>query len=404
VLHPLPLPQAPAPGLEAQRRLRLLHFSNADARGGAEEHMLTLLRGLDHHRFELHVACPPALAAHLRDLPEDVQLCPAAPHDPWSAGPGLALRAYLRRHCIDVLHAHISCSSRAAAPWAWWAGTPIVVETPHVRESWRQGWRKAAWMDRIAGRGVDAYIAVSEANALYLRDDRGLPPEKIHLIRNGVDVGRFRMRTAPQLDPRPALGIAPGELLLLCVARLEPQKGHAVLLEAMAQLLPATPPLRLVCLGEGRLAGALRAQAAKLGLGARVLFPGFCPNVATWLSVADIFVLPSFYEGLPLSAMEAAAAGCPIVATDVDGTPEVVEDGGNGLLVPAGDSRSLSQALLRLIADPELRRRFSESGRQRAARQFDQRRQVEETSRLYLQLWRKTAPRRRRAASGGPLG
>jgi len=387
MLHPLPLPSAAGPALEPSRRLRLLHFSNATARGGAEEHMLTLLRGLDRKRFELHLACPPALAPHLPDLPPDVRLCPSAPRDPWSLGPGAGLRQYLRRHRVDLLHAHISCASRAATPWARWAGTPVVIETPHVRERWRRGWRNAAWMDRAAGRGVTAYIAVSEANAAYLRDDRRLPAGKIFVIRNGIDLARFRARPLPQLDPRPALGIAPTEVLLLCVARLEPQKGHAVLLEAMARL-NAAAPVRLVCLGEGRLAGALRAQAAGLGLGSRVLFPGFCPDVAAWLAVADLFVLPSFYEGLPLSAMEAAAAGCAIVATAVDGTPEVVEDEHTGLLVEPGDPGALAQALLRLIADPDLRHRFAERARARALRDFDQRRQIEETTRLYLQLWR----------------
>ncbi|MGH9417120.1 MAG: glycosyltransferase [Terriglobales bacterium] len=397
-----------------ERRMRVLHFSNGEARGGAEEHMLTLLRGLNRRRFELLLACPPALGAQLPDLPADIRVTPWAPMNPWEAAPGWRLARFLRRERVDLVHAHLSCASRAVAPWARLAGA-VMLETPHVREGWRRGWKRSARLDRAAGRLQHGYIAVSEANARYLREDLRLPADKIRIIRNGIDVARFAAPLPPERDPRPAHGIAPGELLLVCAARLEPQKGHSVLLQALAQL-PASlfNRLRLVCLGDGSLREALRQQARALGLAERVQWLGFCAQIEHWLAVADIFVLPSFYEGLPLSAMEASAAGCPVVATAVDGTPEVVEHGCNGLLVPAADPPALAQALLRLGEDGAARRALGEAGRQRARAAFDQAQQIAATAGYYRDLlaaavyrrvaqrWRVTAGAARGVAAAAP--
>jgi len=389
-----------AEGLEAEGaapRLRVLHLSSSNVRGGAEEHMLTLLRGLDRKRFQLYLACTAGLLPQLSDLPADVQVEAWAPRQPWQVGTGWRLRRWLHAERIHLVHAHLSFASRAAAPWVKLAHGPLLVETPHVCEHWRRGWRRSAWLDRTAGRLVDRYIAVSGANASYLQREKGLPAHKIRTIRNGVDVARFDRCRCQPTDPRASLGIAPGEMLLVCAARLEPQKGHAVLLEAIARLPRRRgPKLRLVCLGEGRLRSQLQLQAQQLGLGETVLFPGYCPQIEAWLAVADIFVLPSLYEGLPLSVMEAAAAGCAIVATAVDGTPEVLADGCDGLLVPPGNPEALGQALLRLMADAGLRQALGERARQRAREEFDQARQIAATSALYLELGHVRAARRGR--------
>src|SRR6185312_4451238 len=389
------LPQWEAGG--AAPRLRVLHLSGSNVRGGAEEHMLTLLRGLDRKRFQLYLACTPALLPQLSDRPADVRVEPCAPRKPWQAGTGWRLCRWLQAEHIDLVHAHLSFASRAAAPWVKLARGPLLLETPHVSENWRRGWKRAAWLDHAAGGLVDGYIAVSDANADYLGRQRGLPVRKIHTIRNGVDVARFDRSPRHPSDPRASLGVAPGEMLLVCVARLEPQKGHAVLLEAVARLPRGRgPKLRLVCLGDGRLRSALQLQAQQLGLADTVLFPGYCPQIEAWLAVADIFVLPSMYEGLPLSVMEAAAAGCAIVATAVDGTPELLADGRDGLLVPPGHPEALAQALLRLIADAGLRKALGEHARQRAREEFDQAHQIAATSTLYVELGNARAAQRGR--------
>lgn len=369
-------------------RLNVLLCTTSGERGGAEEHMLVLLRGLDRRQFALHLACPPKLLRQMPEVPGDVMRLPVVPRRPWDVRAGMRLAAYIRHAGIDLVHAHLSCSSRAVAFWARLGGARVI-ETPHVREGWRRGWKSWFLIDRVAGVLIDAYVAVSAANADYLVREKRLAPDRVWTILNGIDLAKFEPRAA-RPDPRPAFGIRPSERLLVCVARLELQKGHIVLFEALARIAASGRTeggsgLRLVCLGEGQLAGLLRERAATLGLESQIVFAGQCRGVEDWLAVADVLVLPSLYEGLPLAAIEAAAAGCPIVATAVDGTPEIVHDGVNGLLVPAADAAALATALLRVLSDSGLRQRLSAAG-PGVASGFDQRRQIAATARLYTRL------------------
>ncbi|MGH9485493.1 MAG: glycosyltransferase family 4 protein, partial [Terriglobales bacterium] len=171
-----------------QAALRIVHCSHALTRGGAEVHMLTLLRGLSAERFQLYLSCPPALLSQLPELPPHVRLAPPAPPRPWSAAAGWAWRSFLRRERIQIVHAHLSSTSRAVMPWVWLAPPARLLETPHVSELWRGGWKRGPWLDRCAGYGVAGYIAVSAANASWLLRDRGLPERKVRVIRNGIDV------------------------------------------------------------------------------------------------------------------------------------------------------------------------------------------------------------------------
>jgi glycosyltransferase involved in cell wall biosynthesis len=204
-------------------------------------------------------------------------------------------------------------ASRLASPLGWLARVPVVIETPHVREHWRKGWIKGSYfIDRLVARFVTAYIAVSEANGEYLRTEKRLPREKIFVIRNGSPIERFDPTRAAPPALRAALGIDQNAPVVLVLARLEPQKGHRVLLEAWKSVAQSYPAARLVCAGDGVLRAELEAQAAALGIAGSVSFVGQQPNVPDWLALADFTVLPSFYEGLPLAAIESLAAGRPV--------------------------------------------------------------------------------------------
>jgi glycosyltransferase involved in cell wall biosynthesis len=369
--------------------ISLLYFSNELARGGAEEHILTLMRGLDRKCFRVQLACPPELIKSLRgDVPGDVELFPLCLRKPtqWSAALGLA--RILREKRVEILHSHLFYGSLFASTVGWLCRVPVILETPHVRESWRKGWLKSRYfVDRFFGRCVDRYIAVSEANARYLVEEKGLPRKKIDVIHNGCNLERFDPERPASASLRQKLGFEAGDPVLLVVGRLESQKGHSVLLEALPTVRREFPRVRLVCLGEGALRGALEAQTKTLALEESVRFVGFQENVGEWLSLADVSVLPSFYEGLPLAAVESLAAARPVVATAVDGTPEVVVNGKTGLTVPPGNSKSLADALCRLLRDPDLRRRMGQQGRKWAIEQFDEREQVRKTQDLYLREW-----------------
>ena len=371
------------------RPLTVLHFTSAFERGGAEAHLAALVRGLDRAAFQPLVACPPALAEVLsEELGSDVELIPIdlrRARD-FRAAPQIA-RLFARRR-IDILHSHLFCSSLFASPAARLAGAGAVIETPHVSERWRRGWWKSHFfVDRLAARAVDAFIAVSEANARYLVEVKGLPARKVRVIRNGIDPAHFGKPVIPAGPRRQRLGFGAGDPVLVVVGRLEPQKGHRVLLDALLRVRASIGTVRLVIVGDGSLRGALEAYCRSLGLGDAVRFVGRQSNVEDWLALAQVVVLPSFYEGLPLVALEALAAERPLVATAVDGTPEVVRDGRTGLTVPPGDPARLAQAILRLLRDPTLGSQLARAGRELVAQEFTHERQVSETEQLYRETW-----------------
>ncbi len=366
--------------------ISVLHFSNEGVRSGAEEHMLTLLRGLDRKYFRVHVVCRAELAEKLRpDLPADVEVVPLCLQKPSQVGAAFHFARVLRQHRVDILHSHLFYASLFASPIGCLCRVPLILETPHVREQWRRGWFKSRYVvDRFVGRFVDYYIAVSEANARYLVEEKGLPPEKIVVIHNGCDLERFDPGRPASRDLKRSLGFDERDPVLIAVARLEPQKGHSVLLNALPLVRRDFHRVRLVCVGEGSLRDDLEKQARALGLEEFVRFVGYRSNVPDWLALADITVLPSLYEGLPLAAIESLGAGKPVVATSVDGTPEVVADGRTGLTVPRGDAQRLAGAICRLLSDPELCRSLGRAGRQWVVERFSQQRQVQETQELYL--------------------
>ena len=369
----------------SQDRIAVMHFATEPVRAGAEEHMLTLLRLLDRSRFQPLLATHPELIEMLRpDLPPDVETIPVILRGPRDLKGARALFHAMRTRKVAIVHSHMFQASRLASPLAWLAGVPATIETPHGREYWRRGLIKGSFaIDRTIGRFVTAYIAVSHANAKYLIEEKRLPREKIHVVQNGIPITRFDPNHAAGPDLRRTAQIEDDAPVVVVLARLEPQKGHQVLLEAWQAVVRRFPRARLVCVGAGQLREALEAQVAELALAPSVRFVGYQSNVADWLALANFTVLPSFYEGLPLVAIESLAAGRAMVATQVDGTSEVVIDGETGLLVPPGQPDLLSAAICRLLESPELAQRLGQAGRRLVEDQFSETRQVAETETVY---------------------
>jgi glycosyltransferase involved in cell wall biosynthesis len=207
------------------------------------------------------------------------------------------------------------------------------------------------------------------------------------VIRNGCDVAKFHPTHVAPAHLRERLEIASSAPVLLVVGRLEPQKGHHVLLSALPFVRAEFPDIRLVCVGDGSLRPQLEKQASDLGVAEAALFTGAQAEVADWLAMSDVCVLPSYYEGLPLVAIETLAAGRPMVATAVDGTSEVVVDGKTGLTVPPGDPQALAGAICRLLRSPELRKQLATAGRNRVLESFSDREQVRKTEMVYGNAW-----------------
>lgn len=366
-------------------RLRLMVVLTSPARGGIEEVALSLLQRLDPGDFALALAAPRALLDELApDLSGVAVDARAIQAESWlQAGEVRRLGEFVRRWRPDVVNPHLFRSTAVAAPLARWHGVRAIVETYHGREGWRRGPLRGSFLpDRLVARALDRAIAVSEAAADFLVRAKGYPAHKVVVVPNGRNLSRFvpgRDRDAV----RKALGLDGQTPLVGVVGRLEAQKGHAWLLEAWPTVLREFPDARLVVIGDGGLRETLEARARAAGIAHAVLFTGFRPDVPRLLDALDVVALPSLYEGMPLTAIEAAAMARPVVATAVDGTPEVVRDGETGMLVPAADAPALASALAALLRDPDAAHRMGRAARARALARFDLDRQVEATAAIY---------------------
>ncbi|REE97712.1 glycosyltransferase [Thermomonospora umbrina] len=302
--------------------------------------------------WHVAVACP-----DVGDLPERLAGLGIAQF-PWEAGrrPGLRtldearrLRRLVQTFRPDIVHLH---SSKAGLAGRLWPGLtrkghrPLVVFQPHGW-SWQAVGRPSLWWERLAARRTDLLVCVGSGEAWQGLAARIRGPYRV--VRNGVDLTRFRPADAEEkARARTRLGVGQDVPLAVCVGRVTRQKGQDVLLAAWPRIKAECPRAELAIVGDGdRLAKARR----KGGPGVRFTYAVDDPR--NWYAAADVVVLPSRWEGLSLTSLEAMAMGRPVVASDIPGLAEVVGPGA-GALVPSEDVRALSEAVRERLTDPVL--------------------------------------------------
>jgi glycosyltransferase involved in cell wall biosynthesis len=282
----------------------------------------------------------------------------------------------------DVFHCHVGtgCEDWDGVRLARAAGCPAVVQTQHLPFLVTHPRKRRAFHHAI--EEVDRLIAVSEGlRRTYERI--GVPPESFVTVPNGVAPRADRLGRA---EAREILGLEPDRPVVMTIGRLTHMKGQWTLIDAVPGLSARFPGLAVVLLGDGPLRGSLQEQAASLGVSGHVLFAGHRPDARRLLAAADVFVLSSRHEGMPLAALEAMEARLPVVATRVIGTEEVVDDGVTGALVRPGDATALGAAVSRLLADPALRTRQGAAGRRRFEASFTRERMALETAEVYASV------------------
>ena len=312
-------------------RISVLHFTNSMLWGGVEEHICNLLGNISRDLFRAHLVCDPVLFERFRNvIPDDIDVTPLAFSSPTHVGSALRFARLLFRERVRIVHSHMFWSSLFASPIAWAGRVPVIVETLHGTEAWRTGWKASCLVDRATTGFVSKYIAVCQSDAQFLQHKKHILPKKIAIIHNGVDARRFCGPQDARNAIRRSLGFMEADVVVIMVARFHRGKGHAILLNAIRELRPLCPLLKVVCLGEGEGEPELRALSEEYGIADSVRLVGYQQNVPEWLAAADINVLPSFYEGLPLTILEAMASALPTVATNVGGIPEAIENGVTG--------------------------------------------------------------------------
>ncbi|HEX6289298.1 MAG TPA: glycosyltransferase [Herpetosiphonaceae bacterium] len=248
---------------------------------------------------------------------------------------------------------------------------------------------------RIGARWVGGFIAVSGQVPAAIVETIGPVHDKIAVIRNGVDVQRYR-RSVDRGALRCRLGLPDAARLLIVVGTLKAQKGHRYLLDAATEAVAQQPDLHILVVGDGELRAALEQQTRDSGLEGHVHFLGNRDDVPELLAASDYFVLPSLWEGLPMALIEAMASGLPVIATDVSGTREVMQPDETGLLVPPGDVRQLRAAIGHLLADPDRARAMGEAAQRRVIAAFSAQQQAQQHLALYLHVRDQARQRRSR--------
>ena len=315
-------------------------FTDSSEFGGAEQAMLQLMAGLQAQDWQpvLMVHTSPGilpLVEGAAQLGVEVWPVPAMPDGLVGAQRVWAFSRKLRARRPEVFHAHLTwpLACKFGLAGAIMAGIPAVVATVHLYVEFPLDLSIFVQQRFIVAK-TGRYITVSHAVAKRLVQKLRWPVEKVQVIHNSVSTA------GP--DPgheRPTE--TAGRPVVLTVARLDEQKGHRYLIETAAQV----PEAEFVLAGEGPLRPELEAQARSLGVDGRVRFLGYRDDVANLLRDCDVFVLPSLYEGLPLSILEAMAAAKPVIATQIGGTDEAVIHGETGLLVPPADPPALAAAI-----------------------------------------------------------
>lgn len=357
---------------------RVVHYVDSDIFGGNEEAALHLMASLDPARYEpvlLHHPDPGIvrLLHGARDLGIRTHAVPRVNQRGRFTGVFRLWQA-IRAERPAIFHAHLSwplaCKYGVLA--AWLARVPAIVATAQLYVELRGNQRHP-----IALRPLHRIIAVSEAVKARYAEDLRIPARKLIVVRNGIRVPRSGPTPNPAL--RAELVRGRPDYVVLTPARLHEQKGHAILLAAAVQVPDAT----FVLAGEGPLRAALEQQAHDLGVAQRCVFLGHRSDVPDLLAAADLLVLPSLFEGLPVSVLEAMAAERPVVATAIGGTDEAVTHELNGLLVPPGDPAALAAAIHRVRVDPALAHRLAAAGRGRLEREFSSATTAREVMKVY---------------------
>jgi glycosyltransferase involved in cell wall biosynthesis len=367
-------------------KIKILYVFAALPVGGAEQVLVIELQGLDKTRFTPMV-CVISEKGPVGEIIEKMGI-PVMPlhrmkKNRFDHRIIREIKEIILREKISLVHTHLYDGGKYGRMAARMAGVPGIIHTVHniyVKRRTKYhliNWALSFFTDRI--------IAVSGAvKESLIRYDR-IKPEKVQVIYNGIDFQKFNDHVSSR-EVRSELGIKPEDFVIGVIARLEEQKGHRYLLEALAQKPELLVPFKILIIGDGKLRPALEEESRKRGLSSHVLFLGTRKPISPMLKAMDLFLLPSLWEGFSMAILEALAAGVPVIATRVGGAEEVITSGEDGFLIPPGDVQSLAEALLDAFSHRDKYLEMARKGKERVHQNFSKERHVDALQRLYWQI------------------
>ncbi len=388
-------------------KIKVIHVITRFDKGGSAENTFLTVRDLDKSRYEVLLikgSSPPAHSedreflaarANIDAVHEAHVRVVTIRHLVRNLRPISDLIAFftllrvIRREGPDIVHTHTSKAGILGRWAAWFCRCQAIVHTPHGHVFW--GYfdplktRLFIGLEKVTARFTDAIITLTPQE----REDhlrlRIAPAGKFTVIHSGVDLKAFLACGSRTAEAKKALDMPPERTVIGTAGRLTAVKGQEVLIRATAELLRRGEELCLVLLGEGELRRDLEELTSRLGIAERVRFLGWRPDVARVVAAFDIFCLPSLNEGMGKVLVEAMALKKPIVASDIGGIKNIVRDGENGRLVPAGDVPAWVEAIAGLLHDPEECRRLGDAGR-RIAPRYNSEEMIKMIDQLYGKL------------------
>lgn len=363
----------------------LAELAGSAGYGGGERYLELLLDYIDRDRFRPMLICPepgPFVDKMIsKHIPTHiVHLAPL--FNPLAV---IRLAHLLKRNAVTILQTHGARANVYGCLAAKLAGVPCVVATIHnsIRDYEVSLIRRHLYLTilRVVLPLTNRLICVSDAIKRDVLTDCPDVATRTTTIRNGIDKRRFSQGGDPnKIRKEWCVGNGP---TLLVMARLTEQKGHRFLIEALPGLRAEWPSLTCLFVGEGESEEALRALTRKMGVEQACRFAGAQNNVGDWYAAADVVVLPSLSEGLPFVVLEAMAMARPVIASSVNGVPEVIQDGLNGLLVPPRNPQALEGAIQSVLRDPVRAVRMGEAGREEVATAFTVDKMIHDTVRVF---------------------
>jgi glycosyltransferase involved in cell wall biosynthesis len=369
-----------------KKKIKVLECIRQGQIGGGESHLLSLVENLDRDLYEPAVLSftDGPMVSRLRAMGVNTHIIHT--ERPFDIGIWRRVKELLQKESPDVLHAH---GTRASSNTLWAArrlGIPVVYtihgwsfhddQHPAVRNM-------RIWGERYITTRTAINIAVSASNRQ--SGLRYMPDLKAEVINNGIDQRRFEP-SGNFKDIRKELGIPTDALLVLFMARFTGHKQPLTLIRAFKGAMDSMPGSHLLMVGEGDEREAGLRLAEELGIGERISFQPFRQDVPDVLAAADVFVLPSLWEGLPIGLLEAMAMGKAVVATRVDGTREIVRSGDNGLLVEPGNITALTSALIEMSRDPSFRKKLGQKAQQTVQDEFNASDMTRRIEKIYQDL------------------
>jgi glycosyltransferase involved in cell wall biosynthesis len=364
--------------------LKVLLLNTQMEAAGAQKAMLELARGLKQRGHEVTVVTMYDKDAYVPFFEEryclqiiDLEMKQPGVKNPltraWYFIRGLIrLYSLMRTQRPQIIQTFSHYSNILGPLVAWLARVPVRVSSQRMSLK-----DYPAWLLRLDRLVVNSFlshkmVAVSEGTRHFSIEEEGIKPDKLVTIPNGINVERFSISLSPETEQslRQALGVKPDSLIILTVARLHHQKGHRYLIEAIPRILRDFPQAQFLFVGEGELHDELTRQVEGAELSDYVRLLGVRQDVPRLLAISDLFVLPSLWEGMPNSVLEAMAAGVPVIATNVDGTPEIINNGDVGILVAPANPSALKQAICLLLKDKTLRVSMTKAAKERVESKF----------------------------------